>query len=256
VGVALAVALICRARVGGVVNLLAIDTALDAVSVCLTSAEAVLANAEAESDRRHGEMLAPMIQAVLHQAGCTVRAVGCIAVDVGPGLFTGMRVGIATAKAMAEVLEADLVGVSSLEVLARQACSSGAADDLDVVAAIIDARRGEVFWSLFRTADMEQLTSPRAGSPEECVESIAARGQSTYLVGTGANRYATNFDDGLRLAVPDFRMSSPESGVPKASTVASIGRDRMVDSVTVDELVPMYLRAPDAEINWRTRSGS
>jgi tRNA threonylcarbamoyladenosine biosynthesis protein TsaB len=103
---------------------------------------------------------------------------------------------------------------------------------------------------------MEQLTSPRAGSPEECVESIAARGQSTCLVGTGANRYATNFDDGLRLAVPDFRMSSPESGVPKASTVASIGRDRMVDSVTVDELVPMYLRAPDAEINWRTRSGS
>jgi tRNA threonylcarbamoyladenosine biosynthesis protein TsaB len=239
-----------------VVNLLAIDTALDSVSVCLTSADTVLANAEAESDRRHGEMLAPMIQAVLHQAGCTVNDVGCIAVDVGPGLFTGMRVGIATAKAMAEVLEVDLVGVSSLEVLAQQARTSGAALDVDVVASIIDARRGEVFWSLFRAADAEQLTSPRAGSPEECLESIAARGQSVCLVGTGVGRYTSIFDDGLRLAVPEFRVSSSDSGVPKASTVASIARGRLIDAVTVDELVPMYLRAPDAEINWKTRSGS
>lgn len=239
---------------GGVVNLLAIDTALDAVSVCLTSADAVLANAEAESDRRHGEMLTPMIHAVLHQAGCTAQDLSCIAVDVGPGLFTGMRVGIATAKAMAEVLETSLVAVSSLEVLATQARTS--AREMDVVAAIIDARRGEVFWSLHRTTDMEQLTSPRAGSPEECIESIAARGQSTCLVGTGVARYATIFDDGLRLAVPDYVISAPELGVPRALTLATIARARLVESVSVDELVPMYLRAPDAEINWQTRSGS
>lgn len=174
--------------------------------------------------------------------------------DVGPGLFTGMRVGIATAKAMAEVLEADLVGVSSLEVLATQAHAS--ASDLDVIAAIIDARRGEVFWSLFRTTDMEQLTSPRSGSPEECIESITARGQSTYLVGTGVSRYTRNFEEGLRLAVPDYRMPAPELCLPRASTVASVARARLVESVSVDELVPMYLRAPDAEINWQTRSGS
>jgi len=232
-------------------KLLAIDTALDAVSVCVTDGDRVLANAEAKSDRRHGEMLAPMIHSVLREAGCTVQDIGSIAVDIGPGLFTGMRVGIATAKAMAEVLETNLVGVSSLEVLAHQATT-----EFDVVAAVIDARRGEVFWSLHRADDREQLSSPRAGSAEECLASIADRGQSVCLIGTGVARYRQVFDDGLRLAVPDFELAPDSSSIPTATTVASIASSRLIDAVTVDELVPMYLRAPDAEINWLTRSGS
>lgn len=233
------------------VKLLAIDTALDAVSVCVADGGRVLANVEAKSDRRHGEMLAPMIHSALREAGCTVQDIGTIAVDIGPGLFTGMRVGIATAKAMAEVLEADLVGVSSLEVLAHQATT-----EFDVVASVIDARRGEVFWSLHRADDREQLTTARAGTAEECLASIADRGQSVCLIGTGVARYRQVFDDGLRLAVPDFGFAPETSSVPTASTVAAIAGMRLVDSVSVDELVPMYLRAPDAEINWLTRSGS
>jgi tRNA threonylcarbamoyladenosine biosynthesis protein TsaB len=233
------------------VKLLAIDTALDAVSVCLVDGKEVLANAEAKSDRRHGEMLTPMIQSVLREAGCTVHDVGSIAVDIGPGLFTGMRVGIATAKAMAEVLEADVLGVSSLEVVAHQAST-----EFDVIAAVIDARRGEVFWSLHRADDHEQLSTARAGSPEECLASIADRGQSVCLVGTGVTRYRQVFDDGLRLAVPDFEFAPESTHVPMATTVAVIATSRLVDAVSVDELVPMYLRAPDAEINWLTRSGA
>ena len=233
------------------VKLLAIDTALDAVSVCIADDGAVLANAEAKSDRRHGEMLTPMIQSVLREAGCVVHDIGTIAVDIGPGLFTGMRVGIATAKAMAEVLEANLVGVSSLEVLAHQTST-----EFDVIAAVIDARRGEVFWSLHRSDDREQVSSARAGSPEECLASITARGQSVCLVGTGVTRYRQVFDDGLRLAVPDFTFAPEPAYVPTATTLAAIANSRLVDSVSVDELVPMYLRAPDAEINWLTRSGA
>ena len=232
-------------------KLLAIDTALDAVSVCVADGERVLANAEAKSDRRHGEMLTPMIHSALREAGCTVQEIGTIAVDIGPGLFTGMRVGIATAKAMAEVLEASLVGVSSLEVLAHQATT-----EFDIVASVIDARRGEVFWSLHRADDREQLTSARAGSAEECLASIADRGQSVCLVGTGVVRYRRVFDDGLRLAVPEFEIAPDELSTPLATTVATIAGSRLVDAVSVDELVPMYLRAPDAEINWLTRSGS
>ena len=232
-------------------KLLAIDTALDAVSVCLADGEDVLANAEAKSDRRHGEMLTPMIQSVLREAECTVHDIGSIAVDIGPGLFTGMRVGIATAKAMAEVLEAGLIGVSSLEVLAHQATT-----EFDVIAAVIDARRGEVFWSLHRSDDREQVSTARAGSPEECLAAIAARGQSVCLVGTGVTRYRQVFDDGLRLAVPDFAFAPESTYLPTATTLAGIAASRLVDAVSVDEIVPMYLRAPDAEINWSTRSGA
>ena len=239
------------ARLERLVKLLAIDTALDAVSVCVTDGGDVLANAEAKSDRRHGEMLTPMIQSVLREAGCTVHDIGNIAVDIGPGLFTGMRVGIATAKAMAEVLEANLVGVSSLEVLAHQATT-----EFDVIAAVIDARRSEVFWSLHRADDREQLSSARAGSPEECLASITERGQSVCIIGTGVARYRQVFDDGLRLAVPDFALAPESTYLPTATTLAVIATSRLVDAVSVDELVPMYLRAPDAEINWSTRSGA
>lgn len=234
------------------VKLLAIDTALDAVSVCIVDGTDVLANAEAKSDRRHGEMLTPMIQSVLHEARCTMHDIGNIAVDIGPGLFTGMRVGIATAKAVAEVLETNLVGVSSLEVLARQATT-----EFDVVAAVIDARRGEVFWSLHRADDdREQLSTARAGSPEECLASITDRGQTVCLVGTGVARYRQTFEDGLRLAVPDFAFAPESDYLPTATTLAAIASARLVDAVAVDELVPMYLRAPDAEINWSTRSSA
>ena len=232
-------------------KLLAIDTALDAVSVCVVEGGQMLANAEAKSDRRHGEMLAPMIHSVLRESGCTVQDIASIGVDIGPGLFTGMRVGIATAKAMAEVLETNLVGVSSLEVLAHQVST-----EFDVVAAVIDARRGEVFWSLHRSDDREQLSTARAGTAEECLAAIADRGQSVCLIGTGVARYRQVFDDGLRLAVPDFEFAPDASSTPTAATVALIAGSRLIDAVSVDELVPMYLRAPDAEINWLTRSGA
>lgn len=237
-------------------NLLAIDTAVDMVSVCVADDHDVLASASVAGDRRHGETLAPMIRAVLEEAEREVGDIGRIAVDIGPGLFTGLRVGIATAKAMAEVLESDLIGVSSLEVLAAQAIDSSGATGMDVVASIIDARRGEIFWSIFRSSDGEQLTTPRAGSPSDCLESIAARGQSVCLVGTGLQRHSSTFVDGLRLAVPDFRIADDELARPSARTLAGIARRRAVEDVSVDELVPMYLRAPDAEINWRTRSGA
>ena len=99
--------------------ILAIDTSTDAVSVAINNSKQLLASAHVTSDRRHAELLAPMISSVCTQADVSMREVDVVAVDIGPGLFTGMRVGIASAKTIAQVLDVPIVGVSSLDILAR-----------------------------------------------------------------------------------------------------------------------------------------
>jgi tRNA threonylcarbamoyladenosine biosynthesis protein TsaB len=231
---------------------LAIDTATDTVSVALHDGEGVVASSVARGERRHAELLAPMIGEVIERAGITLADVGTIAVDVGPGLFTGMRVGITSAKAMAEVLDVPVVPITSLDALAAGAEST----EMEVVACVLDARRGEVYWGLYRADDRTRLTEARVGSPESCIADIAARGQSVAVVGSGMTRYREVFAEQLRLAVPAHALGGPDE--PLAETVAALGHVRAMRQLTcgVDEVVPLYLRAPDAEINWATRSSS
>lgn len=231
-------------------NLLAIDTATDTVSVAVHDGESVVSSAAARGERRHAELLAPMVADVVDRAGLALADVGAIAVDVGPGLFTGMRVGITAAKAFAEVLEVPIVPVTSLEALAH-AVDAG---DADVIASVIDARRGEVFWAVHRAADRTRLGELRVGTPEECVADLSARGQSVLVTGSGMERHRDLFAEHLRLAVPAHVLGGPAE--PIADVVAAIGHVRAMrqDSCGVDDVVPVYMRAPDAEINWATRS--
>ena len=193
--------------------LLAIDTATESVSVALHDGDDVVAFSEIRSDRQHAEALTPMIQHVCEQARVELRDIGGIAVDVGPGLFTGMRVGIASAKALAQVLDIGVVEVTSVEAVARSVSS-----ECEVVASVIDARRGEVFWSLSRTFDgsLRQVGEVRIGSVESCIVDIVDRGQSVVLAGTGALRHRDEFMERLSGVVPSFEFAS--------ETSAEIGR--------------------------------
>ncbi len=128
--------------------ILGIDTATDAVSVALHDGDVVLASSEIRSDRQHAEALTPMIDFVCKQASVELWDVGGIAVDIGPGLFTGMRVGIASAQAIAQVIDVPIIPVTSLDILAAAVQTNN-----EVIASVVDARRGEVYWSLYRMTD-------------------------------------------------------------------------------------------------------
>lgn len=236
-----------------VVILLAIETATESVSVALHDGSDVIAFSEIRSDRQHAEALTPMIQHVCTQARVDLRDVGGIAVDVGPGLFTGMRVGIASAKALAQVLDVGVVEVSSLEAVARSVTT-----ECEVVASVIDARRGEVFWSLNRILDgtMRQVGQVQVGSVESCIADIADRGQTAALAGTGVFRHRDAFVEKLTGLVPALEFIGDESAVPTAAFVARIGyeRARREEWVAAKDVAARYLRQPDADINWSTRS--
>lgn len=165
-----------------------------------------------------------------------------IAVGVGPGSFTGLRIGIATAKGLAQGLGVELVGVGTLEALARGA----AAADRPVLAAL-DARRGELFAALYGPGG-EPIWQPFVAAPSELGERVEGFAEAPLAVGSGTLRFRDELR-GSRAAVP-----------PDADPVHRIAPRQVCElgalaPAGADGVAPIYLRAPDAE-RWRERDGT
>lgn len=233
----------------GSVITLGIESATTTVGVALCGDDGVLASVEINHGRRHAETLAPAIQFVCRHAQIALTDIAAIAVDVGPGLFTGMRVGIATAKVMAQALQIPVVGVSSLDLLAYP-FGSGTREADRVIVSVIDARKAEVFYAFYRsTSDgPRRLTDPRVGSVADLNADILGRGQDVTAVGDGAWRYREDLLGGVLIA---------ELAHPSAVSLVQLARPIFAgiddNARTLVDVQPMYLRAPDAQINWTSR---
>lgn len=232
--------------------ILAIETAVDRVGVAVGDASGVRASSMLASDRRHAESLAPMIEFVLGQAGLRVSDIDQIAVDAGPGLFTGMRVGLATAQSMAWALDIPVIPVGSLETIAF-----GTAPGEDPVAVALDARRGEVYFAIFRESpehgEPRLLRAPEVMSPQDAAIAIADRGERTLCVGSGFRRHEQEFE-----TVPWVVPGPVSLAMPRAEDLLGLAvlRAAREQWVAPDAVEPVYLRAPDAEIHWQTRGGA
>jgi tRNA threonylcarbamoyladenosine biosynthesis protein TsaB len=231
------------------VLILGIETSTVQVGCAIGGHEGVLASTHSARGKRHAESLAPAIEFACQQARVSLQEIGVVAVDLGPGLFTGLRVGIATAKAIAQALRVPMIGVSSLDLLAFPARFSPR-----LIAAVLDARRGEVFSALYRQVPggVQRLTEPQVGSPEELASELIARGTDVLMLGDGAVRYADTFRD-----VVGVEIVEPELVHPSARSLVSLAHAQALREEWVRpwELTPLYLRRPDAEINWSSREG-
>lgn len=207
--------------------LLAVDTATPAVTVALHDGVSVLA-AESQVDaRRHGELLLPAVHRVFAQAGLALGAVTDLVVGVGPGPYTGLRVGLVTAAAFGSTLGVPVHGLCTLDGLAYAA----GLDEPFVVAT--DARRKEVYWA--RYADSRtRLTDPAVDRPAD----IAAELAGLPVVGAGGALYPDAF--------PDARTPGHQS----AAALASLAAERLAAGGTDGFLppLPLYLRRPDAQV--------
>jgi tRNA threonylcarbamoyl adenosine modification protein YeaZ len=221
---------------GAMTRILAFDTATDRGTVALVEAGEegrVVACAEAAAtvDSRHGETLLGLIEGAMLRAGCTPAELDLVVVGLGPGSFTGVRVGLATAKGLAVALGVPLVGISTLAVLAA------AAGDRDVVA-VIDARRGEVFAARYRGG--LEVGEPLVGAPAEVARALAAQldGAQPLLVGAAAR--GTELAGLGELAPPDF-------DAPSAAVLGQLGHQRWRSAGPSDlaGLTPRYLRGAD-----------
>jgi tRNA threonylcarbamoyladenosine biosynthesis protein TsaB len=210
------------------------------------------------------ETLVPAIQLLLSNLGITIHDLSAIAVDLGPGLFTGMRVGIATAQCLAAISDLPIIGVDSLYVVAHgvSRLANEELNRVEVVVPVLDARRNQVYWSMFRAESsvnpLVAVREPRVGDIEELIEDLLDRGQEALLVGTGAVKFAEQLSSvvqaslvGNRTGVTHF---THNPHVPHASSLVALAAERIATGHHLGGLPePIYLRAPDAEINWVTR---
>ncbi len=223
---------------------LGVDTATAATAVALRTGEGSVSEARDDPSARsasgasgerpgHATRLLPMANELLARAGLSWRQIERVAVGVGPGGFTGLRVGIATARGLAQSLACPLVGVSSLEALAFAAVTGDAP-----VLAVIDARRREVFAAAYERGP-RLLAGPCALAPDRIGE---LRAGSRLAVGDGAVRYRERIERAGIEVPPD---DSPLQLV-KADAICALGAAR--EPSPEARVLPDYVRRPDAEL--------
>jgi tRNA threonylcarbamoyladenosine biosynthesis protein TsaB len=245
------------------VIVLGLDTATSSTAVALRLADG--STLQARDDPPPGERpghttrLLPMVDELLTRANIGWHALERIAVGLGPGTFTGLRVGVATARGLAQSLGIELVGCSSLRALAEGGhVGSEATDPASLrgtgVLAVLDARRGEAFaaaYLLTERASAEELVAPRALAPEDLASILAraeARGGGEHLgpwraIGDGAVRFRGHLEAVGVTVPPD---SSPLHLV-SAEAICDLGA-RGETVASYEAIVPDYRRRPDAEI--------
>jgi tRNA threonylcarbamoyladenosine biosynthesis protein TsaB len=229
------------------VLILGIDTATPQVGCAIGGHEGVIASFSSAKGKRHAETLVPAIDFLCRQAHVELDEIGAIAVDLGPGLFTGLRVGVATAKAMASALRVPVVGVSSLDLLAFPVRWTNRQ-----IVSVVDARRGEVFYATYRQVPggVQRLTEPQVGTPEQLCNEIQATGDDCLAVGDGARRYADELVDLIKVEIADAGLAYPS---PQSLVQLAHARAVREEFVNPWDVQPIYLRKADAEINWVSR---
>lgn len=228
-------------------KILAIETSTYSSSIAVLEDTKVMGEYYFDVGPSHTEKLVPSLDWLLKELNVPKSDLDIIAVSLGPGSFTSLRVGISTAKGISYSLGIPVIGVSSLKVLALNVIHT----PYDICS-LIDARRGEVFAALFRSSngELKRLTEDMVMSPEQLLDVIRGK---TIFVGSGALLYKDFLEDNLR---DDIMFSSVNTNIPRASNVAlsEIGklredRDNKYAHSDTMILAPHYLRKSEAEIS-------
>lgn len=226
--------------------ILGLDTTTLACSAALLKEDLLLAEYTLNTRKTHSERLLPLIDSLLRECAVDREQLQGIAAAAGPGSFTGIRIGLATARALAQGLGIPAVGVSTLEALAEAVTAPEA-----LICPLLDARRSQVYSALYRREPapgqgLELLALPAAISLSSLVDRLAAYQQPVLFTGEGLNSYGPYLQEcmGSRAVI-----APPPLKVNRAGLVAWRGRQLLqaCPGLSHRELLPLYLRRPEAE---------
>lgn len=234
--------------------ILAVDTSATPVSCALLQDERVLASCYNHSGQTHSQTLMPMIEHTLHLSGVTVAQLDALAVNVGPGSFTGVRIGVSTVKGLAFSDDIPCIAVSTLESMAELLRSL----PMDAqICCVMDARCQQVYTAAFALdaeGNLTRQTADEAISVEELENRLKKVEKPIILVGDGAKMCYTILKD----AVPSLTLAPPMLLFQSAVGTALVARRKLAQGETVSAaaLMPAYLRLPQAERELRARQAA
>lgn len=245
---------------------LGIETATIACGVALAGPDGALGALQVATRQTHSQRLVPLIDSLFRETGIARSELAGIAVSCGPGSFTGLRIGVATAKALALALDLPLVGVPTLAVLAENA---GPAAEL--VWPVLVAKRDEVYGAVYRRqigGALAIVDEPWAGPPAEFLsraESVTAESLTeptdqaqpvpAWLCGDALTRFREAIAPETGASTRRLIRLDATAALPQAATVAALGRQALLRGEGVDAavLAPFYVRRPQAELIWDAR---
>ncbi len=224
-----------------------IETSTPQTSVAIGTENEIVARVSV-AGRARQESVTPLLHELLHRSGLTLSQVGGVAVGVGPGLFTGLRVGVETAKTLAQVTGMPIVGITSLDALAYSVRHTPRR-----IAAVIDARRGEVYSALYRAVPggVMRERGYQVHAPDRLAAELQAMPDEVMAVGNGAMLYRHVLEEiGSRI-----EFASSMAAHPDAAALVELAVPRFLREVhdRPFDVVPLYLRRSDAEIAWDRR---
>ena len=228
-------------------KVLGIDTSTPCGSVGLADDGGVISEYLLNVPVTHSERLLAAIHFVLKEAGCTVKALDGWAVSLGPGSFTGLRIGVSTVKGLAYATGKPVVGVPTLDGLAAQISPTPY-----LICPILDARKKEVYTAFYRYHEknlLARLSDYQAIRPEVLIREVK---EKTIFIGNGVNTYG----EILRNALPSFALfPAAPLHLLHGSMVAKLGLDLLLkkDCLDIATFSPIYVRPSEAEVKWQER---
>ena len=224
-------------------KLLAIDTSNQAMSIAVLENETIIGELTTNLKRNHSERLMPAIDALMKELSLEIQEIDRVAVAKGPGSYTGLRIGVTTAKTLAWTLNKELVGISSLKVLAANVSPTH-----QYIVPVMDARRGNIYTGLYQYKDgiLLEAESDTHISADKWAEYLSNKEGQFILVGEDYVKHQETFEKHLNERVS---VASPQQHVPKASVLGILGLSSEAEEVHT--FTPNYLKLAEAEENWR-----
>ncbi|MBR4760641.1 MAG: tRNA (adenosine(37)-N6)-threonylcarbamoyltransferase complex dimerization subunit type 1 TsaB [Lachnospiraceae bacterium] len=225
-------------------KLAAIESSGLVASVAILSDGVLLAEYSVDYKKTHSQTLLPMFEEIVQMTETDPKSLDAIAISAGPGSFTGLRIGSATAKGLGLALDIPLVEVPTLQAMAYQAYGFAG-----LVCPMMDARRGQVYTGLYgfdKEGFPTEVVSQQVCGCEEMIARINEAGERVLLMGEGSDVYRQKIEEGL--SVP-FAFAPPHMARQRAGAVASLGAGLFAQGkvISSDQHAPVYLRLSQAE---------
>lgn len=231
---------------------LGIESATPVAAVAVAGDGGILAERMVFNQRTHSVNLLPMIKAVLEESEIGRQGLTGIAVSGGPGSFTGLRIGMSTAKALAQVWDLPVVGISTLETLAYPLAMHDG-----LICPLLNARKNEIYTAIYERSGsgLACLSGPMSARPEELADSLLKYNRPVTFLGDGVPVYGS----GLKARLDNLARFAPlAASFPRGAAVAELGLTAFKEGRGGDlmTLLPKYIRASEAEVLWLKKNCS